>query len=301
MEQSSQIKYEEEFFLTRGLKLFTCRWVPLNQQPKALICLCHGYGMECSIFMQGVGIRLAKAGYAVFGIDYEGHGKSGGKRCYIESFKELVNDCASFFKSIAGIEEYKDKARFLYGESMGGAVSLLLHRKLPTFWNGAVLVAPMCKIAEDVKPHPILISVFNSLTRIVPTWKIVPARDIIDTAFKEPSARQEIRANPYIYQGKPRVKTAYELLLTSTALESRLDEVTLPFLVVHGMDDSVTDPCVSMELHKSAASFDKTLKLYPDMWHGLTYGEPPHNTQLVFNDIIGWLDERSKAGCLTSV
>lgn len=29
---------------------------------------------------------------------------------------------------------------------MGGAVALLLHKKDPTLWNGAVLVAPMCKV-----------------------------------------------------------------------------------------------------------------------------------------------------------
>jgi len=42
--------------------------------------------------------------------------------------------------------EYTEKARFLYGESMGGVVALLIHRKQPNYWNGAVLVAPMCKV-----------------------------------------------------------------------------------------------------------------------------------------------------------
>lgn len=43
-------------------------------------------------------------------------------------------------------EENKGKMRFLMGESMGGAVVLLLERKKPDFWDGAVLVAPMCKV-----------------------------------------------------------------------------------------------------------------------------------------------------------
>jgi len=30
---------------------------------------------------------------------------------------------------------------------MGGAVALLLHMKDPAFWDGAVLVAPMCKVS----------------------------------------------------------------------------------------------------------------------------------------------------------
>lgn len=50
---------------------------------------------------------------------------------------------------LAAQEEYRDKARFLYGESMGGAVALLLHKKDPSFWNGAVLVAPMCKVTHS--------------------------------------------------------------------------------------------------------------------------------------------------------
>jgi len=29
---------------------------------------------------------------------------------------------------------------------MGGAVALLLHRKKPDYWDGAILAAPMCKV-----------------------------------------------------------------------------------------------------------------------------------------------------------
>lgn len=54
----------------------------------------------------GCGIRLARAGYAVFGIDYEGHGRSRGARCYIKKFENIVNDCNEFFKSICGMHQY---------------------------------------------------------------------------------------------------------------------------------------------------------------------------------------------------
>ncbi|KAL9668269.1 hypothetical protein QQ045_002648 [Rhodiola kirilowii] len=94
----------------------------------------------------GCGTTLACSGYAVIGIDYEGHGRSGGARCYIKKFDNIVNDCDSFFKFVCGQEEYKKKKRYLYGDSMGGAVALLLRKKDLKFWNGAVLVAPMCKV-----------------------------------------------------------------------------------------------------------------------------------------------------------
>lgn len=243
--------------------------------------------------MKGCGTRLASAGYAVYGIDYEGHGRSMGARCYIKKFSNLVNDCDRFFKSVAGEAEYQDKRRFLYGESMGGAVALLLHRKDPTFWDGAVVVAPMCKISEKVKPHPVVINMLTRVEEIIPKWKIVPTKDVIDSAFKDPIKREEIRSNKLIYQDKPRLKTALELLRTSMEIEDSLSEVKLPFFVLHGDADTVTDPEVSRALYERAGSTDKTMKLYPGMWHGLTAGEPDDNVASVFNDIVSWLDERS--------
>nr|XP_043610480.1 caffeoylshikimate esterase-like [Erigeron canadensis] len=288
-----EVKYQEECIKnSRGVQLFTCRWLPISS-PKALVFLCHGYGMECSNFMRGCGTKLASYGYAVFGIDYEGHGRSMGARCYIKKFDNIISDCCNYFKLISGKDEYRNKKRFLYGESMGGAVALLAHKKEANFWHGAILVAPMCKISEKVKPHPLVISVLTRVENIIPAWKIVPTKDVIDSAFKDPVKREKIRGNKLIYQEKPRLKTALELLRTSMRLEDTLNEVTFPFLVLHGEADSVTDPEVSKALYDQASSKDKTIKLYPGMWHGLTAGETDHNIEIVFGDIISWLDKRS--------
>jgi len=291
----SNIKYEEEYILTeKALKLFTCRWLPQDQEQKALVFLCHGYAMETSITMQGTANRLAKVGYGVYGIDYIGHGKSDGLHGYIPCFDELVQDCSDHFTEICERKENKGKQRFLMGESMGGAVVLLLHRKKPEYWDGAILVAPMCKIADNVKPSPLVVTILSKLANVIPTWKIVPGEDIMDAAVRDPIKKKEVTANPYWYAGRPRLKTAYELLYASNDLEKRLNEVTLPFLIVHGGADKVTDPAVSKMLYESALSVDKSFKLYEGMWHALTFGEFPENTDIVFKDIIGWLDQRVK-------
>ncbi|RZC21800.1 Caffeoylshikimate esterase isoform A, partial [Glycine soja] len=288
-----EFEYQEEYRRnSRGVQLFTCKWLPLSS-PKGLVFLCHGYGMECSGFMRECGVRLACAKYAVFGMDYEGHGRSEGARCYIKKFDNIVNDCYDFFKSVSELQEYKAKARFLYGESMGGAVSLLLHKKDPSFWDGAVLVAPMCKISEKVKPHPVVVNILTKVEDIIPKWKIVPTKDVIDSAFKDPAKRERIRKNKLIYQDKPRLKTALEMLRISMSLEDSLYKVTLPFFVLHGEADTVTDPEVSRALYERASSKDKTIKLYPGMWHGLTSGETDENIEKVFADIIMWLDKHT--------
>lgn len=77
-------------------------------------------------------------------------------------------------------------------------------------------------------------------------------------------------------------------------------QVTLPFLLLHGDEDRVTDPEISRELFETSKSCDKEFKLYPGMWHGLTAGEPDNNIELVFNDIIHWLNKRSSSGSVTA-
>lgn len=50
----------------------------------------------------GSAITLVKEGFAVYGIDYQGHGKSAGLDAYIENFDDIVNDCCDHFTSICG-------------------------------------------------------------------------------------------------------------------------------------------------------------------------------------------------------
>ncbi|XP_009141804.2 caffeoylshikimate esterase [Brassica rapa] len=252
--------------------------------------------MECSITMNSTARRLVKAGFGVYGMDYEGHGKSNGLSGYIPNFDHLVDDVSTHYTTICEREENKGKMRFMLGESMGGAVVLLLSRKKPEFWDGALLVAPMCKIAEEMKPSPFFISILTKLISVIPKWKIIPTQDIIDISYKEPEIRKQVRENPLCYKGRPRLKTAYELLRISIDLEKRLQEVLLPFMVLHGDDDKVTDKAVSQELYRVAVSSDKTLKLYSGMWHGLLNGETQENIEIVFADVIGWLEKRTEHG-----
>ncbi|KAJ8765942.1 hypothetical protein K2173_020458 [Erythroxylum novogranatense] len=252
--------------------------------------------MECSITMNSTAMTLAKAGYAVHGIDYEGHGKSAGTQGYIQNLDHVIDDCSKHFTHICERKENNGKMRYLLGESLGGAVALLVHRKQPKFWDGAILVAPMCKIADDMRPPQMVISVLSKLCDVIPSWKIIPTKDIIDIAFKVPEVRKKVRLNKYCYKGRPRLKTGYELLRVSIDLEQRLNEVSLPFLVLHGEDDKVTDKSVSKQLYTVASSSDKTIKMYPKMWHGLLYGEPQENIDIVFADVISWLEERVSVG-----
>eukprot|EP00897_Mesotaenium_endlicherianum_P005470 jgi/Mesen1/4951/ME000247S04228 len=284
------ITYTESFIQnSRDMKLCTTSWVPFGAEPKAVICLCHGYGVDCSTYWPEVGEKLALGGYAVHGIDYEGHGLSDGLHAFLRDMNALVDDCVAHYTGIREKEEYRGKAKFLFGESMGGAVALLIHRKEPHAWHGAVLLAPMCKISKEMKPPGIVILVLKGLSLLVPSAKLVPSKDIYEIGFKDPAKRAAITANPKTYKGKPRLATALTLLRASEEVERTLAEVSLPLLLLHGDADIVTDPGITEELYHKAASSDKEFKRYDGMWHGLLEGEPDDNVAL---DIFEWLDAR---------
>lgn len=50
----------------------------------------------------------------------------------------------------------------------------------------------LIKISEKVKPHPLVINVLTRVEEIIPKWKIVPTKDVIDSAFKDPVKREEV-------------------------------------------------------------------------------------------------------------
>ncbi|PIN16497.1 2-acylglycerol O-acyltransferase [Handroanthus impetiginosus] len=180
---------------------------------------------------------------------------------------------------------------FLFGESMGGAVALKVHLKQPNAWNGAVLVAPMCKIADDVVPPWIITQILIGVAKVLPKHKLVPLKDLAAAAFRDPKKREQADYNVIVYKDKPRLRTALELLRTTQEIEQNLEKVSLPLLILHGKNDKVTDPSVSKALYEKASSSDKTLNLYEDACHALLTGEPDDMILRIFGDIISWLDD----------
>lgn len=278
---------------SRGVEIFSKCWFPENHRMKAIVCLCHGYGDTCTFFLDGIARKIASAGYGVFALDYPGFGLSEGLHGYIPSFDTLVDDVAEHFAKIKGNPEYRDLPSFLFGQSMGGAVALKIHFKQPKDWNGAILVAPMCKISDDVVPAWPVQQVLIFMAKLLPKEKLVPQKDLAELAFREKEKQEQCSYNVIAYKDKPRLRTALEMLRTTQEIESRLEEVSLPIIILHGEADLVTDPGVSKDLYEKAKTSDKTLRLYKDAYHAILEGEPDEGIFKVLDDIISWLDQHS--------
>ncbi|KAI3795818.1 hypothetical protein L1987_38478 [Smallanthus sonchifolius] len=274
----------------RGLSLFTRSWLPLTP-PRGIICMVHGYGNDISWTFQATAIFLAGNGFACFALDMEGHGRSEGLKAFVPDVDAVVDDYLAFFTSIIDAN-YQNLPKFLFGESMGGAICLLTQFRKPNFFDGAILIAPMCKISDKVRPSWPIPEILMFVSKFAPTLAIVPTADLVDKSVKVPEKRIIGAMNPMRYTGKPRLGTVTELLRVTEYLSSRLSEVNIPFIVLHGDADAVTDPAVSEELYEKAKSEDKRLKIYEGMMHSLLFGETDENVEIVRGDILSWLNDR---------
>ncbi|CAK9150698.1 unnamed protein product [Ilex paraguariensis] len=288
------LKIKESYKVnSRGLEVFSKSWLPETRPPKAVICFCHGYGDTCSFFFEGIARKLASSGYGIFAMDYPGYGLSEGLHGYTPSFDQLVDDVIEHYSKVKEIPEFCSLPSFLFGQSMGGAVALKVHLKHPDAWNGAILVAPMCKIADVMVPPWLVTQILIGIAKIFPKQKLVPQKDIAEAAFRDPKKRELTAYNVIAYKQKPRLGTAVELLRTTQEIEHELENVSLPLLILHGKADIVTDPSVSKALYEKASNSDKKLNLYDNAYHSLLDGEPDEMILTVFGDIISWLDEHT--------
>ncbi|KAF2282701.1 hypothetical protein GH714_043701 [Hevea brasiliensis] len=243
--------------------------------------------------LEGVARKLASSGYGVFAMDYPGFGLSEGLHGYIPSLDKLVNDVAEHYSKIKENPKFQCLPSYLFGQSLGGAIAMKVHLKQPDAWNGAILVAPMCKFADNMIPPWIVVQILIGIAYLFPKLKIVPHKNFVKMAFRDLKKQELAAYNVIAYKDTARLWTALECLRTTQELEQRLQEVSVPLLILHGEADVVTDPSVSKALYEKASSSDKKLKLYKNAFHSLLEGEPDDTIFQVLDDIICWLEDHS--------
>lgn len=106
---------------------------------------------------------------------------------------------------------------------------------------------------------------------------------------RDPAALVAKYSDPLVYTGPIRVRTGHEILRISSYLMQNMKSVSVPFFVLHGTADKVTDPLASQDLYNEAASTFKDIKLYDGFLHDLLF-EPEREE--IGGDIIDWMEKR---------
>mmetsp|Transcript_7205 Transcript_7205/g.8270 ORF Transcript_7205/g.8270 Transcript_7205/m.8270 type:complete len:353 (-) Transcript_7205:66-1124(-) len=289
---------KEEYFKTsRGLSLFSRTLVPdVELAPlRGAIMYCHGYTDDIQFQSKKSMLKYANLGYVVAAIEMEGHGYSDGLSCLLPDVDAATQDAYEFLQQKR--KEYSTLKWLVHGESMGGMFALnlaLLAQSHKNPFHGVVLLAPMCKIAEEVKPAPPIISFLRFLSKAFPTLSLTPTSMDDSLVFRDPKMMSKIKSNPIKYAGRPRLATAVALLQSTLNLEKKLVELATPFFIMHGSADVVTSPEASKELYENSKvdKNDKELVILEDQWHGFM-GEAPEVVSGYWKTVLDWANSRT--------
>jgi alpha-beta hydrolase superfamily lysophospholipase len=280
----ADIKTDEGFFSARdGLRLYYRSDVP--QAPVAHVVLQHGY-LEHLGRQVEITNALLKANYAVHRMDCRGHGQSAGKRAFIEKFDEYVSDLDLQLSRVQ--EKAAGKPIFLLGHSNGALIVIRYLLDKPGAVRGAILSSPYLRLklpvpALKVWAGKLIAKVYPSLPM---SNELKPEQLMRDVALQ-----QQVREDPlYLHHATPGWFVA-STDAQATVLR-RASEFVTPFFALHGGADPIADPAATREFAQGATSKDKLFKQLDGLLHE-TFHEPERD--VVFKDVVSWLDERRAA------
>ncbi len=262
-----------------GVALSVQRWRDPSKPLRATLVLVHGLKDHGDHYAE-FSARLARLGVQVVAADLRGHGRSGGERVWVEHFDEYLEDTAALVTAVQA--EAPQRPVFLFGHSMGGAIATLTLLDKKSSISGLILSAPALVPGADVSGF--LIGVTKALASIAPHSHVL---DLPDEKFsRDPKVVAGMACDPLIDHEKAPARTAAELLKALARIEAGMGDVAVPLLVLHGTADVVTNPEGSKQLVAKAKSPDKTLKLFPGLYHDLWH-EPEHAQ--VEDATLAWL------------
>ncbi|CAI9093563.1 OLC1v1029094C1 [Oldenlandia corymbosa var. corymbosa] len=277
------------FFGVRHNALFCRSWLPAFGELKGIMIIIHGLNEHSGRYAD-FARQLNSCNFGVYAMDWIGHGGSDGLHGYVPSLDHVVADTGSFLEKVK--RDNPGIPCFLFGHSTGGAVVLKAasYPRIEKMLEGIILTSP----ALRVKPaHPIVSAVAPIFSLVAPRYQFKGSHKRGIPVSRDPAALVAKYSDPLVYTGPMRVRTGHEILRISSYLMRNFKSVTVPFFVLHGTADRVTDPLASQDLYNEAASVFKDIKLYEGYLHDLLF-EPERED--IAQDIINWMDKKLNFG-----
>ncbi len=272
---------EDNFKGARGAQIHYKMWLP-DWDPRALIIVVHG-AAEHSGRYRRFAEHFLQYGYATAALDHVGHGHSEGQRGHVDRFSDYIESLDHFVQLLR--QEYPGLPLVLLGHSMGGLISTCYLLQNQQDFVGCVLSGPAIK--TDLEPpwwQRLLIQFFAA---VAPRMGVLQLD--ANGVSRDPLEVQEYLDDPLVYGGKLSARKVSELFAAMQWVQEEAANIELPMLLMHGEADTLTAPSGSQYLYDHISSTDKTLKLYPGLYHEI-FNEPER--MQVFNDLQAWLDAR---------
>ncbi|GBH26241.1 alpha/beta hydrolase [Burkholderia vietnamiensis] len=273
-----------------GLELASYRWPAADGSapPRATVALVHGLAEHAGRYAR-LAARLNAAGISVLAIDLRGHGRSPGKRAWVERFDDYLNDADALVAEAAR----GNTPLFLMGHSMGGAIAALYAiERLPASGHtlaGLVLSSPALAPGRAVPRWMLAMSRF--ISRVWPSFPAIR----IDAALlsRDPAIVAANRADPPVHHDAVPARPGAAPLDAMARIERGRGALRGPVLVYHGTSDKLTEPDGSRAFGAHVGSPDRTLTLYEGGFHE-TMNDLER--ERVIDALIAWIHAHAPAG-----
>lgn len=259
--------------------LYRRTWLP-QDPPRAAIILVHGLG-EHSGRYENLARHCTDLGFAVHAIDHYGHGKSDGHPGYVERFSVYLDGVRALHEYVRQL--HGETPVFLLGHSMGGLISAAYLLEQQHAFRACVLSGPALK--SDAEPPALVMVIVRLLAALLPTVPLLG----LDPAgvSRDPEVVRDYVADALVHHGKLTARLIAEMSKAMRNTLAQSGAIRLPLLIMHGDQDVLTSPAGSQALLDAVSSEDKTLKLYPGLYHEI-FNEPEKDD--VLTDMTNWLE-----------
>lgn len=265
-----------------GTNLFFRASTPKPKSP--LVVVVHGFAEHSGRYTE-ILAALDKIGYCGFSFDFRGHGQSHGRRGYIQSFQDYVDDLNAAVSFACN--KYQNESAILLAHSMGGLVAAYFACQAPAKVDGLVISSPLFGIRIEV-----------------PGWKKNLGR-IMSRYWPSFSLPNEINANELTHDEQKAAAYAEDPLIFHHVTARWFEEIqsatknvfdiadkfSHPFFLQLSADDRVVSLDKSREWFDRNQSPDKEARIYPAFFHEI-YNES--NRKIPISDFSEWMLARWK-------
>ncbi len=262
-----------------GLKLYLSRDCG-TETPKAILIILHGLANHHALYDAFVPAFLERD-INVYRYDARGHGKSEGKRGYIESYWEMVED----LRVIVGLAKQENPGVpvFVLGHSMGGHVSALYGTKYPNEVRGIITAAGVLRynfmnfgwLPRPEAPEEYINTIDAAYgTLHLPEWKSMR----MFSAEGDTDSLSEVSAA---------ILNAFKE--TIQYLKDHCRTFTNSVLILAGNYDKSVSPQDAIDFYQQTDAKDKSLRIYAGVNHFLMNDPKGH---LIAPDVISWIEDR---------
>lgn len=249
---------------------------------KGAVYLVHGIGEHVGRYTHVIQY-LNGRGYAVFGHDHRGHGRSEGERVYFDSFDVPVGDLKARVDAVkAGMPGVPF---FMWGHSMGSLIATLYMEKHQDTMRGWISTGSPLWVDKAI-PAPVQ-WILRGLAKVMPKVGVLPVN--AKTISRDPAVVSQYEADLYVNHEKTKLGMAVSFARACAEAREKLGAISVPTLILHGGADTLTPPKGSEVLYGGIASNDKTHKTFPGLFHEV-HNEPEQADVMAV--MADWLDGR---------